>query len=79
MRRATPKATAIVMSALVALALIWEFIALGSDNHATISELVWTLSGNPFFVFCVGVLMGHFFFTKSACVNCGKNPYRKEK
>jgi 1,4-dihydroxy-2-naphthoate octaprenyltransferase len=77
-KRIGAKQTAVVMACLVLSALVWEAIALMSDNSATISELVWSLSANPFFVFMCGVLMGHFFFVKSHCVNCGKNPYRKE-
>lgn len=74
----TPKHTAWVMTALVAAALLWEFAALGFGSQATISEFVWTLTRNPFFVFCCGMLMGHFFFPKSKCVWCGRTPYRKE-
>lgn len=65
------------MGVLVLLALAWEVLALGWGANATISELVWNLSENTFFVFALGVLMGHFFFLKSKCVHCGKNPYRK--
>jgi len=78
MKRLTPKHTAIVMSALIGLALVWEFAVLGLGEQATISEWMWSLTANPLVPFVVGMLMGHFFFPKSRCVHCGKNPYRKE-
>jgi len=76
--RLTRKHTAIVMPVLIGLALAWEFLVLGMGEQATISEWVWSLTRNPLVPFVVGMLMGHFFFPKQRCVNCGKLPYRKE-
>ena len=73
-----PKHTAVVMWALIAVALAYEALALSFGRNATISEWVWTLSANPLFVFACGFLAGHFWFVKSRCVWCGRNPYRKE-
>jgi hypothetical protein len=74
----TPQHTLIVMGVLLALALVWEFAALAVGSDATISELVWNLSENTFFVFAFAFVCGHWFFPKTRCVHCGRFPYRKE-
>ena len=78
MRRLTPKHTAIVMPVLIGLALVWEFAVLGLGEQATISEWVWSLTANPLVPFVVGMLVGPFVWQRSRCVNCGKNPIRRE-
>ena len=73
----TPKHTAVFMALAIGACLAYEALALTTGTNATISEWVWKMSGNPFFVFACGVLAGHFWFVKSRCVWCGKFPYRK--
>ncbi len=70
------KHTAIAMAVLVVAALVWEGIALAFGTQATISELVWGIK-TPFLPLVAGILIGHFWFPKSKCVWCGRNPYRK--
>lgn len=72
------KWTKIVFSSLVGLALIWEIVSLFLGQDATISEFIWQLVNYPFFSFSVGILMGHWFWQRNNCINCGKNPIRRE-
>ena len=74
--RLTRKHTIWVMVTLVILALAWELLALVKGDGATISEMVWSVT-SPLLPFAMGMLMGHFFFTKGKCVHCGKYPYRR--
>ncbi len=69
--------TAVVMAVLVLVALVWEGLTLAFGQQATISELVWGIR-SPLLPFVAGVLVGHFWFPKGACVHCGKYPYRKD-
>lgn len=72
-----PKQTSIFMAVAIGLCLVYEALALTFGTKATISEWVWNTSRNPFFIFVCGMLAGHFWLLKSACVHCGKFPYRK--
>jgi hypothetical protein len=42
----------------------------------TLSELVWSLSGDhPYVPFAGGFLAGHFFWQRRRCKECGKRPW----
>jgi hypothetical protein len=74
--RLTARHTRWVLLAAGALLLTYEFMTLGMGQNATISETVWALTvSTPLVPFGSGVLMGHFFFPKGTCVNCGHRPY----
>ena len=75
MTRLGPRQTKIAFWLIAGLAALYEVAALAFGRDATISQYVWNASTNPFFVFACGLLAGHFFFRKSTCENCGRDPY----
>lgn len=82
MKSLSPRArTSLVMGVLIVLALVLEFIALGSNEGTawTISRLTWALTSNPLFTFVAGMLAGHLFFPKTKCLLCGCLPYRVDE
>jgi len=77
--KVTKRQTGIVMLTLIGVALVWEVVAVAIGQAATISEWTWALAVNyPLVPFLVGVLMGHLFWQRRNCINCGCNPIRKE-
>ncbi len=74
----TPKHTSIVMWALLISAGVYEIFSVVFGTAATESEWVWRMIQTPIFTLACGVLVGHFFWQRDTCVNCGKNPIRKE-
>lgn len=73
----------VTLAGLVLILLVAAGIEVNSlVNPAqgdTISEIVWGLSAaSPLFTFVCGILAGHFWFPKGACVHCGKRPWAKD-
>lgn len=60
------KRAGVVWLAVFALLLLYEVYAVfNSTPGDTLSEAVWRYGHHPMIPFCVGVLMGHFFWQRS--------------